>query len=337
MPVSTSIASPPSYLQPYAQNFIRDVWGNVSTDLGQGYPSGLNQQVAPFTPDQMQAMQMGQGFYPGIMGMAQALTPQAQGLTDLGASQMARFSQGGLMPSWSSVSGGPGAVDPNLQAYASGKMMAPNPYLNQYYNQAALNDTSQFKLATDPALMAQAQQAGAFNSSGFAQEQGLAQQGLGQSLATLGANIYEPAYQQESANRLAAAQGLEQNNMLGAQLGLQGQMANQSTGLNAQEFGLGQRFSAAQGLPGMAQAMYAPLQAEAQLGSGAISGLYGIGGMQQQQQQNMYNAAQANAAQQLNYPFAILSQLGGALGQAAMGGGTSQTYSPNVGSSGGFK
>lgn len=73
---------------------------------------------------------------------------------------------------------------------------AMNPYLNQYYNAAALPMEQQFEYSTDPALMAQAQQAGAMNSSGFQQQQGLAQSALAQGLGNLGAGIYEPAWQQ---------------------------------------------------------------------------------------------------------------------------------------------
>lgn len=204
------------------------------------YPSGINQQVAPFSGVQNQAMQLGQ-----------SQTPGAQSLADVGAGTQ------GL--------------------YAGGGMLGPNPFLNQYYNQAANQVGQQYTYATDPALMAQAQQAGAFDSSGFTQAQGLAQYGLGQSLATLGANVYEPAYQFESGQALNAAQ-------------------NVGTGIAG---------------------LYQPSQ-----------NLYNIGSAQQQQQQNVLNAGTANAQQQANWPFNLLSNFGGALGQAGMGGGRTVSTGP---------
>lgn len=215
---------------------------------GSGYPgiasmpAGLNQNVAGFSPDQTNAMQMGEN-----------VTGQAQSLANTGAG-----TQG---------------------MYASGGMMGPNPYLNQYYNQAATQDVNQYNLATQPALQAQFQRAGAMDSSGFNEAQGLAQYGLGQSLGTLGANIYEPAYQFESGQMLNAAQN--------SGMGVQG--------------------------------LYAPGQ-----------NLYNIGAAQQQQQQNQNNVATQNAQQQANWPFNLLSQMGGALGQAGMGGGNTISTGPAV-------
>lgn len=204
------------------------------------YPSGINQQVAPFSANQQNAINLGA-----------SQTPGAQSLANVGAGTQ------GL--------------------YAGGGMLGPNPFLNQYYNQAAQQVGNQYQYATDPALMAQAQQAGAFDSSGFQQAQGLAQYGLGQSLATLGANIYEPAYQFESGQALNAAQNV------------------------------------GQGIAGL----YQPSQ-----------NLYGIGAAQQQQQQNQFNAATANAQQQVNWPFNLLANFGGALGQAGMGGGRTVSTGP---------
>lgn len=257
---STTTTGPPTWLAPYAKLFLGEEAGQIlpgvqlpgisALGIKPGsypgiapYPTALNQQVAPFSAAQNQAMQLGQ-----------AQTGGAQSLADIGAGTQ------GL--------------------YAGGGMLGPNPFLNQYYNQAATQLSNQYKYATDPALMAQAQQAGAFNSAGFQQAQDLAQYGLGQSLATLGANIYEPAYQFESGQALNAAQ-------------------NVGTGIAG---------------------LYQPAQ-----------NLYGIGAAQQQQQQNVLNAATANAQQQVNWPFNLLSQFGGALGQAGMGGGRTVSTGPAQG------
>jgi hypothetical protein len=259
---STTQTGPPAWLQPYAKLFLGEEASQIFPGVqlpgipkfgikggsgdGSGYPgmtpynTALNQQVAGFTDPQMQAMQLGQD-----------VTGNAQSLADLGAA-----SQG---------------------AFASGAFTGPNPYLNDYYNQAATQLSNQYQYGTAPSRMAEAQQAGAFNSSGFQQQQGLDQYGLGQGLATLGAGIYEPAYQQGMANQLNAAENMGQS----------------------------------------LQNLYAPSQQ-----------LYNIGAAQQQQQQNVFNANTQNAAQQANWPFSLLSQFGGALGQAGMGGGTSISTGP---------
>jgi len=192
---TTTTTSLPAWATPYAKDYLGAVFGQVfpgqtpysSTTGGGGgvagnpqntygsslslaqMPAGLNQSVAPFTDFQNTGLQLG--------GQQ---TGAAQNLADIGANTVGQ--------------------------YASGGMLGPNPYLNSYYNSAALPLSQQFAYSTDPALMAQAQQAGAFNSSGFQQAQGLQQAALAQGLGTLGANIYEPAYQFESGQALNAAQ-----------------------------------------------------------------------------------------------------------------------------------
>jgi len=262
-----------------------------------GYPSWLNYQTAAFQPGQTEAFNLGSQLYPGVYNSAQGLYPAAQGLANQGAGTQAAFASGSMMPS-----------NATLNAYSSGQMMGPNPYLNQYYNQAATQLGNQYQYATQPALQAQFQQAGAFNSPNFNQAQGQAQYGLGQGLGTLGANIYEPAYQFESGNRFAAAQ---------SQLG-------------GQEFGLGQQLNAGQNLQTAASGLYQPLNAMSTLGSSALSGLYGIGSAQQQQLQNTMNVNQTNAANAVNWPFTLLSQLGSALGQANLGGGQTLSTGPAI-------
>jgi hypothetical protein len=239
-------------MQPYQNALLGAAFGQVfpgaanpsgATPSIAGMPSGLNQSVAPFTPTQNAAL---------ALGNQQVGT--AQSLANLGAGTQ------GL--------------------YASGAMLNPssNPYLAAYGQQAATQDVLNYQLGTQPALAAQFQQMGAFDSSGYNQAQGLAQYGLGQSLATLGAGIYEPAFQQQSANQLSAAQNIPSS-----------------------------------ALPGL----FMPSATQ-----------FGIGGASQQQQQNVLNTATQNAAQQANWPFALLSQFGGALQQAGMGAGTTVSTGP---------
>jgi hypothetical protein len=231
---STTQTTQPAWVQPYAKSFLSQTANQVMPNGQlQSMPQGLNYQTAPFSAMQNSAL--------SNIGN---LTGTAQGLSNIGAMSNANF--------------------------AAGNQAGPNPVLGQYFNSMATPLTSQYNLATQPALNAEFQQAGAFNSNGFNQAQGLAQQGLGQSLASLGTGIAVPAYEQ------------------GQQLQLQ----------------------AAQGTPAAVQGLYAPSQ-----------NLYQAGSAQQQQQQNVLNTGQQNAAQQANWPFQLLQQLGGALGQASGGGG----------------
>lgn len=133
-------------------------------------PSDLYQQTAPSNAYENMAMQ-------GIGGM----TPAAMNLTGLGANTMAQ--------------------------YASGQMQN-NPFLNNYYNQAANQLTQQYQNATMPGIMANGAQTGSVGGTGYNNAIQQAQYGLGQGLATLGANIYEPAYQQGQQLQYGAAQGL---------------------------------------------------------------------------------------------------------------------------------
>jgi hypothetical protein len=243
---STTTTSLPPWEQKYAKQYLHGIEGQVMPN-GQlaPYNPALNQNVAPFTDYQNAAL-----------GLGGSLTQGAQGFANLGAGQNA--------------------------LYASGAMLSPssNPYLADYYNAAAGPLVENYQQATQPALQAQAEQAGVLNSSGFSQSQGNAQYNLGQGLATLGANIYEPAFQ----------------------LGTQEQMA------------------AIQNTPAAVQGLYEPTQA-----------LYGLGSAQQQQQQNVNNAATQNAQQATNWPFNLLSSLGSALGIASGGGGQTISTGPAPG------
>lgn len=80
----------------------------------------------------------------------------------------------------------------------------------------------------------------------------------------------------------------------------------------------GNQIQAANMMPSVVQGAFAPAQAE-----------LGVGGLQQQQQQSVYDTSQQNAMRQFQYPYTVLDQLGGALGTARGPSGVSQTWSPN--------
>lgn len=163
----TSTTSAPSWAVPYQENYLGG-FANLLTP-GAQYQSAAPQplqQVAPFSPSQQAAMNYVQGQGPQ--------NPVAQSAANLATNTM------------------------------GGGYLGPNPYLNQYYNQAAQGLTSNYQTATSPDITAQAVQHGALGGSGQQQESDLARFDLGSNLAQLGAQIYEPAYQFERGQQTAA-------------------------------------------------------------------------------------------------------------------------------------
>jgi hypothetical protein len=166
---STTKNELPAWAVPYAKDFLGAA-GNQFFPGGQITPSPLpNQQVAPFTQDQLAAM--------GLSNMQTGGT------------------QGALQ--------GAQAANANI---ASGANLSPdsNPYLQQYYNAAAQPVVQNYEQAVAPNILGNAVAAGGLGSSGTEQAFSNAQSQLGQQLGNLSANIYEPAYEQGLAQQAAA-------------------------------------------------------------------------------------------------------------------------------------
>lgn len=134
-------------------------------------PSPLpNQQVAPLTQQQQQAMNS----VSQQAGSSQNFLNQAEG------EQAQTIAGQGLAPN--------------------------NPYLADYFNAAAQPLTQQFEQATAPNILANAASTGTVGSAGMKQAFGNAETSLAQGLGNLGAGIYEPAYAQGVQNQQNAAQ-----------------------------------------------------------------------------------------------------------------------------------
>lgn len=131
-----------------------------------------NQQVAPLTNDQLAAM-----------GITEQLSGPEQ-----------QFLQGAQNQQAATISGQ--YVDPST-----------NPELQSYYNAAALPMIQNYEQAIAPNILSNAVAAGGLGSSGSQQAFQNAQSSLAQGLGTLGANIYEPAYQQERQLQQQSALG----------------------------------------------------------------------------------------------------------------------------------
>lgn len=177
---TTSTTQPPAYAVPYFQNYLSTLQQQIqpgsSVDPKTGKITGgtlapspyPNQQVAPFSPAQQEAMNAVNQFGP-VSPLTNA-AQQQQGAT------------------------------------IGGAYLGPNPYLNDYYNQAAQNLVANYQTSISPDITAEAVSHGALGGSGQAQSQDFARYELGTNLGNLAAQIYEPAYQYERGLQQNAAQ-----------------------------------------------------------------------------------------------------------------------------------
>ena len=167
---STTTNRLPPYATKYAKEYLKGMF-NQAMPGGQPGPSPLPyQQVAPFTKQQTAGMQ----------GVSQQAGGAQQALNEAQAQQAAT---------------------------AGGAYLGPNPYLQDYYNAAALPMTQDYQQAIAPNIVAEAVRSGGIGGSGEQANFANAQSSLAQGLGTLGANIYEPAYVAERQLQ----QGADQN------------------------------------------------------------------------------------------------------------------------------
>lgn len=172
---STSTALP-AWLRPYAQNFIKTYAGeafDIDPATGQykvkAADPGLQQQLAGFTPEQLQGMNQ-------ITTMA----APAQQLANLTGMETGRTIAGDYL--------GPES----------------NPYLKATFESAASGATQQFKNATMPGIMAAAQRAGQFGSSAMNESLGDAATNFGGGLNDLATKIYGGNYASERQRQIQA-------------------------------------------------------------------------------------------------------------------------------------
>lgn len=168
---ATTTTDLPDWLKPYAQQFLSSYKGLVFGPNGQvrSMPTDLNRKLAPFTPDQTQALKM----------------------------------IGGTTPISSALAGG-GAQ--SLFDTMSGSYLNPqtNPYLDATYQAAARPMTQAYQFATAPSNMAAAQHAGQMGGSAYNEMNLLNQYGLGQNLSDLASQIYGGNYQAERGRQTGA-------------------------------------------------------------------------------------------------------------------------------------
>lgn len=173
---STTVNVPWGPTQPYLKEY-QDLLNQLLTGSYTASGPGVNgaaggtptltpnplpqQQLAGFTPGELQGLNLEYGAVPG-----------EQGVTGTAAGQAANILSGN-----------------NLNP-------TTNPYLTSYYNAAAAPLVNQYETATAPTAESNAELSGAFGGSAQAENTALNQYNLGNNLQSLAANIYEPAYQQ---------------------------------------------------------------------------------------------------------------------------------------------
>lgn len=237
------------------------------------------------------------GLMPGIQGYASSLMNQIPAPSSVGA-----------------PGGGPSALS------------QMNPYLEKYFNAAALPMEQQYQNVTAPNLLANFAGTGTVGGSGMENAFKNAQSGLAQGLGTLSANIYEPAWAQAQS---LSAQEQMQNQALMTQSAqqaqqLRGQEQMQAQGLGAGLYGQGLNLTqeAIGNAPSLAAGSYIPSQQ-----------MYQSGQNQQNYLQSILDNAYQNLTSQGMWPFQELSMLGQGLGTVGgLGAGSQQVSLSGQGS-----
>jgi len=176
-----------------------------------------------------------------------------------------------------------------------------DPYQQNVTNEALKEIDRQSQMASNQ-LAGKAVQAGAFGGSRF---------GIQQS---------ETARNAQDLKSRRIFEDLSRNYQ---QAQATAQAANTQRMQQAQQFGnLGKQTS---GIGGMMAGLGAQTQ---QLGQSDVNQLMGIGGMQQQQQQRLFDVNTANIAAMENAPFQRLSASAGIMGQLLPGGAGTQVVAP---------
>jgi hypothetical protein len=181
---SSTAQSVPPWALPYAQQLLR-----AGTDY-----------VAPGATDPVTGKPLGTSNFP-LQQMDPALQTQ---VAPFNSTQQAGIDY--LTGSAGASAGLAGAGAQQVTDTLGGKYLSPdsNPYLNDTYNAAARGVTDQYKLATAPGLMAQAQQAGVSGGSAEGEMRQANQFSLGQNLSDLATQIYGGNYQAERGRQAQA-------------------------------------------------------------------------------------------------------------------------------------
>ena len=312
--------------------------GDTAMALARAQFNLPEQQVAGFTPEQMQAFniaQQGVGSFQPFLSQASDLTQAGVSALDFGrastlglAEQIPSAVFPGQAAAFQGAQDARGATMQGIGGLAqTGGMYDPSaaqPFMNQFEDaavQQALQDIARQGQIAGTGLRAQAVGSGAFGGSRQAvAEQELQRNVLGEQGRTA-ANMRQAGFESAAARsqaafeeamrrQQAAASGIGQLGIQGAQaagnLGLQGSQM----GLSGIQAGLGAQQQAAgigQGIAGLGQQMVGLGQAGQQFQQQDLNTLLSTGGMQQQLTQAQLDAQRENQFQQQMQPFQQLA------------------------------
>lgn len=385
----TTTSDVPEWVKPYLQKYgsaLEQLYmpgGNLSV------PTLPTQAVAPFSPDQFGAfdtirsmgttapyINQSQNFLSDFLGSGSGIgnafqfysNPYAPFDNPSITSQM-KDPASVYAPLGNPGGGGGGGGVPKLTGgggsppgdFSSFTGKAENPYLRPYFDQASRALTDTYQNVTAPNVLAQGIATGTLGSTGNVFDDALKKYELGQNLASLSAQIYEPAYEKERELQFGAASAMDQGSIARQGLANQLSIANMYGGLEGQS--LANQLAIAQGSQGLqAQALQGSL-AEAQMnaqlaarglgqnalqnymgdilqgigiGPGLLQSSYypaqqllGVGALQQQQGQNLLNTDYQNQYAQSMFPYQLMQQYGSNLGTLIGSGGTQVSVGPN--------
>jgi hypothetical protein len=338
-PTQTNISqtSIPDYAKPYVETLLGKAEALTSQNPYQAYPG---ERTADFTKLQNNAFTAAQNLGPASQLNSATNLAQNAGIRALGTSyQAGNFGVGNVNA-------------PSLQNY---QMQGPQQFtgnqVGQYMNpylqnslQPALQEMQRQYDITGMQEAGRATQAGAFGGSRAAIMQAENERNKNMAMNQMIGQGYNTAYtnaqqqfntqqQNEMQARQANLNALLGVQNLGSGQSLQAQLANQQTGLQSQQLGEQSRqYGAGLGLQGLQTA----LQGAGALGNlGATQfgqqtqaiGLQGqMGGVQQQQQQNVLNQQYQDFLNQKQYPYQQLGFMSDTLRGLPLAQTSSATY-----------
>lgn len=333
-----------SNIPEYARPYFEDIMNRAQAESNREYTPYGDQRLAGFTPDQLATQQAVMGMQrPGsFAGADRAMQMGLDALQRTQQYQPGQFGYQNVQPGQVSAPGlsyfqmqGPQAFG---QAQAQQYM---SPYIQNVLNtqkREAITDAQKAQLAQNLGAARQGTYGGSRQLLATTERERALGQQLGDIQARGLQSAYENAqaqYERDRAAQMGAGttnlQALLNTQQLGAQLGMQGQLANQSTGLQAalanQQAGLeaqrmgeaSRQFGANLGLQG-AQAYGQMGQTYANIGSAQqqadlqrLNAQNAVGAQQQAQQQQLYDIRYGDFLRQQNYPMEQLSYYSGML------------------------
>lgn len=293
MATTTTSNSPWGGQEPYLHNVFREAEDLAGTPRSfYGGPT-----VAGYNP--VAELGMGMSMQHALGGSPYEYMLQNMLTQNMGQGQ---FNLGGAGQAAQSLMGGAGAGQSALQSLAGG---GPNPHLDRMYGAASDAMSRQYQNTVMPGINATFGAGGRTGSAAHTNALGQAQQGLGNQLGNLSANMYGGAYDADQSRRLSAGQSLQSGALGGG--GLLGDLYGR---VNSSQLGAAQ----------LAPSAY-------NMETGRLDRLGAIGQGITDQSQSMIDADRERFEYYRDTPYDNLSWLGNMVGGRDYGG-VQRQYTP---------